>query len=394
MFSSLPLWERDQKWAEIDLDALAENVKRIRSRIPEKTRLMAVVKADAYGHGDGWIGRELEQLGVTDFGVSNLDEARSLRAAGVKGEILIFGTTPVEQLSLLCDDRITQTVYSTEYAEALSDAAQKIGRTPVCHLKVDTGMGRIGISADAIDEMEHICRLPGLRVEGIFSHFSSSDDVTEEGIAYTERQHALFDGAVEALKARGINFKVRHLQNSGGILNYPEYEYEMVRAGIILYGLPLETLPGKELELEPMMAIRSVISMVKRVHPGDAISYSRKFIAEREMTVATVPIGYADGYLRAFSGKLCVLVHGVPAPIVGSICMDQMMIDVSAIDNVAAGDIATVVGRDGERMITFCDLARVTDSIHYEILCLVGKRVPRIYLKNGKMVGRTDLLHR
>lgn len=383
-------------WAEIDLNHLAFNVNEIRKCLPGTTRMMGIVKADAYGHGDRYIAKEMENLGLRDFGVSNLEEALSLRENGVESDILILGVTPVSAVRKLSDYQITQTVYSLEYARQLSDAAKRDNVRINCHLKLDTGMGRIGFRAGddftAIDEMAAACNLPNLDFTGIFSHFSSSDDITTEGVAYTQKQIEHFDRAVAALEQKGVHFSVKHLQNSAGVLNYRDCRYDMARVGVILYGLELDTLPGCAIPLKPVMSIRSAISMVKTVRKGDCISYSRRFTADREMRLATVPIGYADGYLRAFAGKGRMIVHGQYAKIVGSICMDQLMLDVTDIPDVKAGDIATVVGSEGNCEITFGELAEIAGTIHYELACLVSRRVPRVYQKGGKVVGIVDYI--
>lgn len=383
-------------WAEIDLDHLAFNVKEIRKCLPDTTRMMGIVKADAYGHGDRYIAKEMENLGLHDFGVSNLEEALSLRENGVEGDILILGVTPASAVEKLSEHRITQTVYSLEYAQKLSEAAKQKNVRVNCHMKLDTGMGRIGFHAGndfmAIQEMEKACSLPNLDFTGIFSHFSSSDDISEEGIAYTKRQMEHFDQAVAALEQRGIHFAVKHLQNSAGVLNYRDCRYDMARVGVILYGMELDTLPGCAIPLKPVMSIRSAISMVKTVEKGECISYSRRFTAPKEMRLATVPIGYADGYLRAFSGKARMIVNGHYAKVVGSICMDQLMLDVTDIPDVKAGDIATVVGSDGDCRITFGELAQIAGTIHYELACLISRRVPRVYQKGEQTIGIVDYI--
>ncbi|MEG2597501.1 MAG: alanine racemase [Oscillospiraceae bacterium] len=383
-------------WAEIDLDALAANLHEIQKRLSPSTKLMAIVKADAYGHGDIFIARELEKLGITDFGVSNLEEALSLRKDGIEGEILILGVTPASFAKQLADYDITQTVCSSSYAAELCHTATESNVRVKCHIKLDTGMGRIGfVVGDDMDptaEIAEVCALPHLHFCGIFSHFSSSDDKSEAGISYTQKQMERFDRTIASLEAKGIHFQTKHLQNSAGILNLPNCRYDLVRAGIIMYGLPVAALPGCEIPLTPVMSIRSMISMVKYVHAGDCISYSRKFTAEKERRLATVPIGYADGYLRAFSGKASMIVNGHYAKIVGSICMDQLMLDVTDIPDVKDGDIATVIGTDGACSICFDDLAELANTINYEMVCLVGKRVPRVYLKNGKVVGVVDYI--
>ena len=382
-------------WAEIDLDALDFNVESIRKLLPDGTQMMAVVKADAYGHGDRMVSRELSRKGVQWFGVSNLEEGASLRAAGVEGVILIFGFTPPSMAKELAGFGISQAVLNAEYARELNEYAQKAGVKVKGHIKLDTGMGRIGFACQTpeacLDELCACCRLPGLEITGIFSHFSSSDDPSPEGIAYTKMQKERFDAVVAGLAKRGVSIPFRHLQNSAGIVSYPECRYEAVRAGVILYGQPLPFLPGHSLPLKPVMSLCSTVAMVKTVRPGECISYSRTFTAPREMRVATIPIGYADGYLRAFSNRADVLIRGKRARVIGNVCMDQLMVDVTHILDVQVEDRVTLAGRDGQEEITFSELADLAGTIHYELLCLVGKRVPRVYIRGGEIVKVWDM---
>ena len=378
-------------WAEINLDALACNARQIRETLPAGCEMLAVVKADAYGHGDRAVSLELQRMGVRWFGVSNLEEAAALRSAGITGEILIFGFTPPSCAGVLAARGITQAVFDPDYAKELNAAAEKAGVTVRGHLKIDTGMGRIGFACTDPEAAAAACRLPALKIEGVFSHFSSSDDPSEAGVAYTLAQREKFDHLVAELAARGISIPFRHLQNSAGIVSYPDAHYEAVRAGIILYGHPLDFLPGRSIALKPVMSLRSTVAMVKEVPAGACISYSRTFTAPRAMRVATIPVGYADGYLRAFSNRADVLIRGRRAPVIGNVCMDQLMVDVSHIPDVRVDDLVTLAGRDGEEEITFDELARIAGTIHYELLCLVGKRVPRVYLRGGKVVEVRDL---
>lgn len=382
-------------WAEIDLDALDENYRQIRKRLPAETDVLAVVKADAYGHHDRFVALELQRLGVCWFGVSNLEEALSLRRCGVTGQVLILGVTPPEKAGVLAREGITQTILSLEYAAALSAEAVRQGVTVEGHVKLDSGMRRIGFfigdGQDPADEIRQACSLPGLRLNGIFSHFSSADDLSPEGQAFTALQRERCDRLIEELRQRGVTFPLRHLQNSAGILNL-DGAYELARAGLILYGMPVDTLPGREMELHPVMSIRSEVAMVKTVEPGEPVSYSRTYTTKEITRIATVPIGYADGYLRLFSNRASVLIRGRRAPIIGNVCMDQMMVDVSGIPDVRQGDRVTVVGRDGEDEITFGELASLVGTINYELVCLVGKRVPRVCCRGGRVIDVFDYL--
>ena len=379
-------------WAEINLDNLAFNVKEIQKKLPDCTEMMAVVKANAYGHGDRLIANELQNLGIHLFGVSNLEEAISLRNDNIKGEILILGASPENTAKELSEFNVTQTVFSLEYAKKLNEKAVENSVTVNCHIKLDTGMGRIGFNCDNLEEIVSAYNLSNLNVTGIFSHLSSADDLSRTGKSYTLNQAERFNKTIADLENKNVIFKTKHLQNSAGILNYKDFKYDMVRAGIILYGLPVDTFKGCDIPLKPVMKLFSTVSMVKDVKKGDFISYSRKFKAKKDMRLATVPIGYADGYLRAFSNKARMIVNGHYADIVGAICMDQLLINVTNIPNVKAGDTVTVVGAENDCEITFSELAKMADTIHYELACLVGKRVPRVYQKNGKIFDVVDYI--
>ena len=383
-------------WAEIDLDALKENLHAIRRALPEKTGIIAVVKADAYGHGDQYIAGELARLGIRFFAVSNLEEALSLRRHGIPGDILVLGPTPWKRAADLAAHDIIQTVHSAPYARSLSAEAALRGVQVRVHLKLDTGMGRIGFvvreDTDPLPEIEAAVRLPGLKAEGIFSHFSSADDITGEGEDYTRLQRERFDRTVDALEARGVRFACKHLQNSAGIENLRDCRYDYVRAGIILYGMPVDTREGCALPLRPLLSIRSVVTMVKTLGPENPVSYGRRYVTGSPTVIATVPIGYADGYLRCMSGRASVLIHGRRARVIGSVCMDQIMVNVTGIPDVKEDDPVTIVGKDGEEEITFDELARYAGTISYELFCLIGKRVPRVYFRDGKEVGEVNYL--
>lgn len=384
-------------WAQVHLDALEYNIRSIRSMVGEEAQVMAVVKANAYGHGDGQVARCLQQLGISWFGVSNIDEAISLRKFGIVGNILILGITPLDCCYLLAEYDIVQTVYSSEYACALNGCAVQLGVTIRSHLAVDTGMGRIGFVhhdvLDAVEEILALRKLRNLEIEGMFTHYAVADEMSEESLAYTDCQSKAFDGLAERLEAKGMHLPVLHTKNSAAISNLSGAEYQLVRAGIILYGIT----PSEEVakyDLKPVMELKSVVSMVKTIPAGTSVSYGRRFISEREMKVATVPIGYADGFFRCFSNRGDLLVRGKRAKILGSVCMDQLMIDVTEIPGVEMGDTVTVFGQDGEESLSVYDWAKLANTIPYEILCAVGHRVPRVYDWNGKTVGTTNYLYR
>ncbi len=382
-------------WAVIHLDRLDANIDQITRRIPAGTGIMGVVKADGYGHGDKYIAQELNRCGVNFFAVSNLEEALSLRRGGIDSDILILGFTPVSRAKDLCEYHISQTLLSTEYARLLEEECGRKDIRVKCHIKLDTGMGRIGIVEDeghtAADEAEALCRLPHLDVEGIFTHLSSADSLDPDSVAYTRMQTESYQRVVEELERRGIRFHCRHLQNSAGIGFLPQTRWDYVRAGIIMYGVAPSGEPFP-FPLRPVMELKTVISLVKQIPAGAAISYNRKFISDRPMKVATVPIGYADGYPRLLSNKAEMLVKGKRVPVIGNVCMDQLMLDVTEIEDVKMGDIVTVVGQDGNESIGFDELAALTGSISYEMMCLIGRRVPRVYLRNEEQVAVVDYI--
>lgn len=381
-------------WAEIDLDALAHNFQAVRAAASPKTKICCVVKADGYGHGAVRVARELEAGGADWFAVSNLEEALQLRQGGVSRPVLVLGFTPAEEAAALCREDISQCVYSTEYARELSRYAQEAGAKVKIHAKIDTGMGRLGftfqdINRDeaAIGEVKAACTLPGLVPEGIFTHFAVSDE-GREGDAFTMRQFGCFKEMTEALSREGLRFPVRHCANSAALFDYPLSHMDMVRAGVVLYGL----LPSRSLRhapaLRPVLSLRSVVSHVKTVLPGATLSYGRTFTARRETRVATVPVGYADGYPRRLEeGGAQVLIQGRRCPVLGRICMDQLMADVSALAGVRAGERVTLIGRDGGEEITAAEVASWEGTINYEVVCALSKRVPRVYLKAGRVDG-------
>ena len=379
-------------WAEIDLDALARDFQAVREAANPQAKVCCVVKADAYGHGAVRIAREFEGLGADWFAVSNLEEALQLRLGGIQKPILVLGYTPPEEAAALSNHHISQCVYSLDYARDLSRAAEEAGATVNIHVKIDTGMSRLGfyyqdISRDeaTVQEVKAACQLPGLHPEGIFTHFAVSDE-GKAGDAFTMQQFGCFKEMIEALLREDIDFEVRHCANSAAVFDYPLSHLDMVRAGIVIYGLyPSEELRHKP-DLTPVLSLRSVVSHVKTVKPGSTISYGLKFTAQKEMKVATVPVGYADGYPRILSAKGAqVLIGGKRCPILGRVCMDQLMADVSALPDVKVGDMVTLIGRDGEEAITADELASLEGSINYEVVCGLSKRVPRVYLKGGKV---------
>ncbi len=385
-------------WAEINLDAITRNFQVIRAQLRPETLVCCVIKADAYGHGAEVLAKEYESLGANWFAVSNLEEAIQLRSVGIKLPILILGYTPPSLAAKLSELDIAQTVLSAEYAAELSDEAVKAGVTVRTHIKVDTGMSRIGFlyqnqSRDCrtIGEIERACKLPGLNSEGIFTHFAVADEGTG-GSAYTLMQYDNFTHAISLLEQRGVTFQIKHCANSATIFDYPEMQLDMVRPGIILYGLMPSSQLKNKISLVPAMELKSIVSMVKTVESQTCVSYGRRFVTKKKTKIATVPIGYADGYPRHLSIRGSMLVRGCKAKIIGRVCMDQLMLNVTSVPEVREGDIVTVFGRDAQNNITVDELASHNHTINYELVCMISKRVPRIYFRGGKEVGELNYL--
>lgn len=369
-------------WAEISLAKLRKNVEIIRNLNSDTTEIMAVVKADAYGHGDAHIVHCLaNDCDIRYFAVSNLDEAIAVRNYAPNAEILILGYTPPEYAHEISMYNIIQGVVSTDYAKALVKNTQ----IPIrCHVKIDTGMGRIGLKHDTpqscADEIAEMMKMEKLSVEGIYTHFAVADSDSADNIAYTDKQEKFITDTYDALVSKGITLKHLHFMNSAATCYRNTSRSTLSRAGIILYGLHPDISLDIPEGLEPIMELKAVISHVKTVKEGDCISYGRTFTAERKMRIATVTIGYADGYSRLLSSKGEILVHGKRCRIVGRVCMDQLMIDVTDVPQASSGDIVTLIGREGNDVITADELASVYGTIGYEVVCGISKRVPRIYV--------------
>ena len=382
-------------WAEIHLDRLQGNFQAIQASLAPGSQAMAVVKADGYGHGAAAAAKALREAGAAWFGVSNLEEAVQLRRAGIDGDILILSFTPPEEAGRLAEFAVTQTVLSRPYAEELDAAAQAAGVRVRVHLKVDTGMSRVGFlyhregDEAVLDDMAAACRLPHLTAEGIFTHFASADE--EEDGGFTRRQFALFMDAVRRLEERGVSFALRHCCNSAATLRYPEMHLDMVRPGIILYGLsPAPWMEGM-LPLDPVMELKTSVSMIKDLPADTPVSYGRIYTTGEARRVATVPIGYADGYPRVLSNRADMLLAGRRVRVVGRVCMDQCMLDVTGLD-VRESMVATVFGRDGEAFLPVEELADHMGTINYEVVCQISKRVPRLFVRDGQVVGQLNYI--
>ena len=371
----------DNTFAAVDLDAIAHNFEAIceKANVP----VMVILKANGYGHGAIEIARLLEYY-ADFFGVSSVSEALELHSAGFTTPILILGHTQPEAFPTVVEHGFRVTIFSLEDAKALSQEACKQGKAARFHFAVDTGMSRLGFqpTVEAADICQVICRLPGIFPEGLFSHFATADckDLTR---AKLQRQK--FDAFFQLLKARGIKIPLRHMNNSAGLMNFDDH-YDMVRAGIVLYGLyPSDEVDPKLLKLKPVLSWYSRISHISLLPAGREISYGGTYVTSAPTRVATVPVGYADGYSRSLSGKFYVLIHGKKAPILGRICMDQMMVDVTDIPEVKVGDQVTLVGKDGDQQISVEEIAEAAGSFNYEFVCGISRRVPRYYVQNGQI---------
>ena len=382
-------------WAQIDLDAIEYNFLNIKEKLSDKTKLMCVLKADAYGHGVKFLVKKLEKLGVDWYGVSNIEEAIQLRNCDASKPILIFGYTPPELVPYLYNFHLSQAVFSYSYAMKLMEVCKEKKIKIKVHLKIDTGMSRIGFLAqndeDIEKSLEQISELAVATKEfyiaGIFTHFSVADDMEHEE-NYTRGQFNRFMRLIDKLESIGVKIPIKHCCNSGATVNFPEMHLDMVRPGGILYGLePTEEVVSK-INLRPAMQLKTVISQVKKIKKGTSVSYGRTFVANRDMVIASVPIGYADGYFRNFSNKSSMLVCGERVSVIGKVCMDQCLLDVTSVPGVTDGCVVTVFGTDGDEKISANELAQIDNTIDYEITCLVGKRVTLVYYENGEFIGK------
>ena len=365
-------------YCEIDLDAIYQNMKNIKEKTGN-AMTMAVIKADGYGHGATEIAHYIDEL-ADYYGVATIEEGISLREDGITKPMLILGYTSPSQASLNAKYKIEQAVYSYETAKKMSDEAVRVNGVCKIHIAVDTGMTRIGISPDekGLEIIQKIRELPNIIIQGMFTHFSCAD-MTDQ--SYTTAQMERYDHLVSLLENAGIEIPVKHICNSAGIMEFDHHRYEMCRAGIILYGLyPSEEVHKENLSLTPALSWRSHVVNIMEPEMGRGISYGATYVVDHPCKIATVSIGYADGYPRSLSNKGWVLIHGKKAKIVGRVCMDQMMVDISDIEGVRLEDVVTLVGRDGEERISVEEIADLAGSFNYEFTCDISKRVPRIYL--------------
>ncbi|MEW6077632.1 MAG: alanine racemase [Thermodesulfobacteriota bacterium] len=369
-------------WAEIDLTAIARNVRSLKNFIGSDCRLMAVVKADGYGHGMGRVAKTALENGASALAVARIEEGIGLREMGVAAPILVLGYTPARLCRELIGHDLIQTVWSEDDARAFSREAAAAGRTLAVHFKVDTGMGRLGKSlvsgetAEAVREMRAVNDLPGISLQGVYTHFSSADEADKTGAA---GQLALFSRLTEALPAAGLSSLLRHAANSAAIIDLPSSHLDMVRAGIAMYGLYPSAAVSRRVSLEPAMALKTRVIQLKPVAAGTAVSYGATYITPRATVLAIVPIGYAEGYNRLLSSRGHMLVRGRRAPVVGRVCMDLTVLDVGGIEGVRVEDEVVVFGRQGEEQITVDEIAAALNTINYEVVTAVTDRVPRVY---------------
>ena len=371
-------------WAEIDLDAIKYNIDSIKRRVDTK-ELIAVVKADAYGHGALDVSKTLVENGATKLAVAVITEAMELRHGNINTPIMILGYTPLEFAADLINYDIEQTIFDLEYATKLSEIALNLGKEAKVHVALDTGMGRIGflINDNSLNEILKISSLKGLEVVGIFTHFATADESDKN---YSNKQYKKFTDFNEKLISKGVNILLKHVSNSGAIIDMPNTYLDGVRAGIVLYGYyPSEDVLKQNLDLKKAITIKTQVAHVKILDKNEYVSYGRKFKTERKSIIATLPIGYADGYSRALTGKAKVIINGKFAPVVGTICMDQCMIDVTDIGNVHVGDEVIVLGNDKDLKFDADDMAKAMGTINYEVLCMIKQRIPRVYIEDGKV---------
>jgi len=378
-------------YARIDLDAIEYNMERMKKNLGSSTKIMAVIKADGYGHGAVQIAEMMEGIEyIWGFAVATLDEAIVLRSEGIRKPILVLGCVFPDQYMAMLKNDIRMNVYTEEMAESISQMAASEGMTAYMHIKLDTGMSRLGfdINEDAVETIARISELRNVTLEGIFTHFAKAD---ESDKTFTQKQIQDFLWMRDRLKEKNVVFEYEHCANSAAIINVPEAHFDLVRAGISTYGLyPSEEVEKINVKLKPALSLKSHIAFVKEINEGTPISYGGTYVSDRKMRIATIPVGYADGYPRNLSNVGYVLIRGKKAPILGRVCMDQFMVDVSHIEGACFGDRVTLIGRDGNETITIEDLADLSGRFNYEFICDLGKRIPRVFVRNGKISEQVD----
>ena len=378
-------------YAKRELDAVAWNMEQMKKNLKEGTEMVAVIKTDGYGHGAVQVASMLESYDyVWGYAVATLDEAVVLRAAEIQKPILVLGCIFPDQYWEMLKYEIRMNVYTKEMAEAISALAVEKGEQAYVHIKLDTGMARLGFSAEesSIEEIKEIAELPNLVLEGVFTHFAKAD---EDDKTFTMMQLEKFEWMTQRLEEEGVTFPYVHASNSAGIIDVRRADYNLVRAGIAIYGLyPSEEVDKEKVQLKPALSLKSHIAFVKDIPAGTPVSYGGDFVSEHQMRIATIPIGYGDGYPRSLSDTGYVLIRGKKAPIIGRICMDQFMVDVSDIPEVKFGDKVTLIGRNQEEYLPVEKLSELSGRFNYEFVCDLGKRIPRVYVQDGKVEEQVD----
>ena len=384
--------DKNRVHADIDLDAVVSNLSNMKKVLPKDSLIACVLKTDAYGHGVVPIAKTVTELPfVWGLCVATVDEALDLRSFGIKKPILILGYTFPDSYEEIVKNDLRPAILSYDMALEYSKIAQRLSKTVNCHIKLDTGMGRIGFSCEdgALLEIEKIFSLKNLHPEGIFTHFARADEKEREA---TDRQFSLFTKAIDTLEKKGVSFDIRHSSNSAAAISYPNDSLDMVRAGITMYGLWPSDEVDHSFPLTPALSLYSSVSFIKTVEKGATISYGGTFTAPGKMVIATIPVGYGDGYARSLSNKGSVLIRGKRAKILGRICMDQFMVDVTDIPGIRVGDKVTLVGKDQDDMITLEELGDLSQRFNYEFACCLGNRIPRLYYKDGRLVDTVEYL--
>jgi len=378
-------------WAEINLDNLAHNMQEVRRVTKKSSLISAVIKADGYGHGAVHIAQTLLDNGANRLAVATLSEAIELRCAFPAIEIMILGYTPNELAKEVIENNIIQTIYSLEQAKEFSSIAQELNKNITTHIKIDSGMHRLGLlpSNETVNEILNISKLNNLIIEGIFTHFATADELNKD---YTRNQVKKFTSLINELEKNGLNIPIKHVSNSAAIIDMPEFNFDMVRAGIMLYGLyPSKIVNHNDVKLKEVMCLKAKIGQVKEIEAGSGVSYGLTHIFKKKSKIALLPIGYADGYSRLLSNKSEVLANNKKVPIVGSVCMDQCIIDVTDV-NVQVEDEVVLFGGNNPNGISIDNIADKLQTINYEIVCMVNKRVPRVYMQNNKQILIKDHL--
>ncbi len=379
-------------WAEINLDNLAYNIKEVKKNIKKDTIITAIVKANGYGHGSVEISKVFLENGADRLAVAILAEAIELRNSKIKEPILILGYTPPSQYKKIIEYDLIQTIYNYEDAKILSEIAVKLNKLVRVHIKIDSGMGTVGFlpNKESVEDIMKISKLKNINIEGIYTHFAKADEADK---SYTRQQYKSYADILEKLENKGLEIEIKHVSNSATIIDLPDLNLNMVRAGIMIYGLyPSDEVNKETIKLKPAMTLKTKISHLKILEKDVGISYGQIFRTKRKSRIATLPIGYADGFTRILTGKAEVFINGKRAKVVGKICMDQCMVDVTDIEDVKLGDEVIIFGYGDEGYPHVNEIAEKLDTINYEIVCMVGRRVPRVYISKGKIVKISDYL--